>query len=470
MSLSGRAVTNARLSVIRAEAAGWSTVAGVLAVGAYIMGSVAAMPALRTAAIACSILSMVLQFASLHLMARVFLCLALLSWCLGIHFFPLQRESLVRSLEQGVAFACFLSVLGMIRHPVRQSAFLKRAIAALLVIPPRWQYVSVTLASQFLSLLFNIGVIPLMFDALAHHKAKATTQQEQVLVLASLRGAVLTTLWSPLGIGFTIVTVSITGLSSVGLFAVALGLGMLVTILDSVTRQLPSAEGGPSVPPPESVPGARRAMARTLCLCVLLLSAALVMHTLSGWPQLVCVMILLLVVGLVWLRAERMDTDSYWAQCRQMLRGMNTMAMESAMYLSAVVIGACMSFVVQTLSVWHTLQTGSAMGWVMLVACMGVVPLAGMLMIPHSVLVVLLAQLFGNTELGHTHGLALGMALSAGWAMAVATSPIAAATIMTANICGVTSRQVGACLNRGFLILLGSVSSALVLLLYISGY
>ena len=444
---------------------------GALAVVCYVLGTAAAIPALRSGAVLFSLLAMVLQFASLALMARVFLLGALLSYCVGFHFFPAQRELLSRALEQGVGFACFLSVLGMIRYPVRNSAFLKRAVGALLSIPPRWQYSSVTLASQFMSLLFNIGVIPLVFDAISHKKAEAITAQEQTLVLASLRGSALTTLWSPLGIGFTIVTTSIVGLSSIKLFAVALVMALAIAALDCATRRLPQSGTPPAGTVDAPQPGAGRAMLGTLAICVLLLLAALLLHVLTAWAQLVCVMILLVVVGCAWLCVERpAQSQGGFSDVALMLRGMNTMSMESAMYLSAVVIGACMSLAVQTLPIWSSVQAGSQFGGFVILFCMLVVPLAGMLLIPHSVLVVLLAELFGATTLGQAHGLSLALALSAGWAMAVATSPIAAATILTGNICGVSSKVVGASLNRSFALLLGGVAALFISVLYLLGY
>jgi len=51
-----------------------------------------------------------------------------------------------------------------------------------------------------------------------------------------------------------------------------------------------------------------------------------------------------------------------------------------------------------------------------------------------------------------------------------ATFPIAAATILTGNICGVSSKLVGGSLNRSFALLLGGVAALFILVLYLFGY
>ena len=474
-----------------------AVIAGFGAVIFYLLSMVLASPGCETLALALTLFLMGVRFMELSALPRCFLLAAALGYALVYAWQPQARAELWRALLQGMAFACFLSVLGMVRYPVRHSQILARSVRALLAFPARWQYSGVAASSQFLSLLFNIGIIPLVADAIAPAGKNAMTATQRDLVMASFRGAVLTTCWSPLGIGFSIISASIASISSLSLFGAALTVSLVALVITCAAhgrlspqqaQSLMAAEAGAAPiavqPSAGAQPSQDRAAVKAaleghsivplieiLGVCVLLLMAVLGLHATTGWPQLGCVTLLLLVLALLWLLAERpADQPRYWGAVRKMVFQMDSMGMESAMYFSAMIIGAALSVGFHLLPVASLLGPGSAAGWWVVVAPLVIVPLAGMLLFPHSVLVVLLAQLIGASAIGQAHGLSAALALCCSWALAVTVSPISATTLLTGNACGVSARTVGQKLNRNFALMFLALGCASVSGLYLLGY
>lgn len=479
-----------------------AVVAGFGAVVFYLLSMVLASPGCEALALALTLFLMGVRLMELSALPRCFLLAAALGYAVVYVWVPDARAELWRALLQGMAFACFLSVLGMVRYPVRHSQILARSVRALLAFPARWQYSGVAASSLFLSLLFNIGIIPLVADAIAPGGKQTMTATQRDLVMASFRGAALTTCWSPLGIGFSIISASIASISSLSLFAVALTVSLVALVLtcaahgrlspqqaqaleaaEAASVPVPApdcASNGAVVPARGQDPGAVKAaleghsivpLVEILGVCVLLLIAVLGLHATTGWPQLGCVSLLLLLLALLWLLAERpADQPRYWSAVRKMVFQMDSMGMESAMYFSAMIIGAALSVGFHLLPVATLLGPGSAAGWWVVVAPLVIVPLAGMALFPHSVLVVLLAQLIGASVIGQAHGLSAALALCCSWALAVTVSPISATTLLTGNACGVSARTVGQTLNRNFALMVLAVGAASVSILYALGY
>ncbi len=442
----------------------------LVAVIALLLGSLTAQPAWLDMAIAATVLATLLRLPTLSPLARTFCGGALLAWFGMAWAHPAQQAAMHQALAQGVAFSCLLVVLGLLRYPVRRSATVRRAAQYLLSFPVQRRYAAVNTGSHFLSLLFNVGVIPLIGDLLQHTKDRPAEGEQRQLLLAGMRGAVLMTVWSPMGLGFAIVTTSITGLNAVSFIAVAFASAMLIqTVTCALVRHAPAV--APPVATPSTEPaGSPRALGIVLLASAALLAAAIAIHTRWHWSFLVSTVLVLPLFALAWLRLERPAHPTPWREeARGLLQGIGGMRMESAIFLSANVIGAALSQLVQLQPGWQQLQGAQFPALPVLLGCLLIVPLAGALFIPHSIFVVLLAQLFGSSTLGQAHPMSLALALTLGWAMAIAISPISAMSLLTGALCGVRSQEVGLGWNRRFVGQILLLSIALIGLTYLCG-
>ncbi|WP_028311675.1 hypothetical protein [Derxia gummosa] len=416
---------------------------------------------------------------------------------------PEQRAEVDRALGQGVAFSCLLAVLGVVRYPVRRSPTVREAARGLLGFPPRRRYAAVNAGCHFLSLLFNVGVIPLLGDLL-HARAAHLPRDADChrLVLASMRGAVLMTIWSPMGLGVAIVTTAIPALDPVGFIALAFGVSMTLmalTIAGAAGRAAAASDADPTADTaglvadgrdtradtraasaftpsgaarPDAAPGGHVELALVLAAAALLLAGAIGVHQWLRWSFIASTILVLPAFALAWLGIERaiLRGATPAEHARGLLHGIADMRAESAIFLSASVIGAAVSLWVRALPAWQAIQGAEVPALAVLLACLTIVPLAGALFIPHTILIILIAQLFGASPVGQAHPYALGLALTLGWATAVSVSPISAMSLLSGRQCGVGARTIAHHWNRRFALALFAGSVATVVALQAAGY
>ena len=118
------------------------------------------------------------------------------------------------------------------------------------------------------------------------------------------------------------------------------------------------------------------------------------------------------------------------------------MRSEGALFLSANVIGAALSVMIQANPLWSVLSGPAFAGLPTLLALLVLIPLAAALYLPNSVMVVLAAQIFGPTLLGQDHPLALGLTFCIGWAIAICVNPISAMSLLAARFTGVSPSRL----------------------------
>ncbi len=422
-------------------------------------------------AMGATVLATLLRFNALSLLARGFCLGAIAAFAWVAWRYPLQLHVMVQALAQGVAFSCLLIVLGLLRYPVSRSGTVREAAGYLLSFPISRRYAAVNAGSHFLSLLFNVGIIPLIADQLGSAKDKPAEGEDRIMLLAGMRGAVLMTIWSPMGLGFAIVTTALTALNATYFIAAAFASAMLIMIVTCLwAMRYEDAEADTHAPGAGSA-GSARTLLGVLLACAALLAAVIGIHIWLQWSFVVSTVLVLPLFALAWLCLERSSPRAGLVQDAQhIFRNIGSMRMESAIFLSANVIGAAISLTIQQQPGWQELQSAHFPALAVLLACLLIVPLAGGLFIPHSIFVVLLAQIFGASELGMAHPMSLALALTFGWAMAIAISPISAMSLLTGALCGVKPQKVGLLWNRSFVGLMFVVSAAIIGVSYSYGW
>lgn len=437
-----------------------------------VTGSFLDRPELLAASAALAGLSIVLRWRVLLKLARFFFVLALLA-AGGILLFQPQMSGLLwKATLQGVSFAALMMVLGMLRYPVRRSPTVRRASAFLVAYPPRSRYAAINIGAQFLSLLFNVGMIAMIGD-LTRPKDGAdgrTDPARRAMVIAAMRGAALVSIWSPIGLGFSIVAAGIPGLDAAAFLAVAALFTMIALLVTAFFPNLPSEATVPANAERSPEKGDLPALLQTLGACALLLALAIGLHEAAGISFTLASVTVLPVFAALWLVLEPGDGDAgLGAELARSVSGLGDLTNESAIFLSANVIGAALSIFIGGLSVWQAVLAGGIPALPLLLACLLMIPLAAALFIPNSVFVVVMAQLLGPSPLGQDHSLALALTLSVGWAAAISLSPISAMCLVTGSLCGVSSQRVAWVWNRRFVGILLALAAAAIALLHSAG-
>lgn len=442
----------------------------LLMVALLVAGALLGWPGLSLLAAGLAVLACVLQWRQLIGLARVFFVLAVLAALAIAGYRPTQLPALLASLQQGAAFAALMMVLGMLRHPVRRSPFVRAAAQYLLVYPPRSRYAAANVGAHFLSLLFNVGVIAMMGD-LTHAKDGQRDAASRAMVVAAMRGAALVSIWSPIGLGFAIVTAGIPALDPIRFLLASLGFTLLALLVTAAWPMLPVAAQVPAHEPPPAARPSAGPLLGTLAICVLLLVVVLAVHAGLNISFTLASVAVVPLLALAWLLLEggtaQRDTT---AELRSTLDGLSSLRSESAIFLAANVIGAALSILVQALPFWHALAAHPFPVLPVLLACLVLIPLIAASYIPNSIVVVMAAQLLGNSPLGQHYPLALGLTLAIAWGVAISVSPISAMCLITGQLCGISSRATALVWNRPFALVLLALATVSISLLVLTGH
>ncbi|MFE3839139.1 hypothetical protein [Pseudogemmobacter sonorensis] len=453
---------------MRESLANWLIVAMA---GLLTIGAVGGLQWPVDAAVAIAIGVTILNWHRLARVARIFVLGACVSILGFIILAPEQIGELRIALAQGTKFAALLAMLGVLRHPVRRSDIIARAAAWLLAFPRATRYAAINIGSHFLSLLFNVGIIAMIGDLTRNDRPAADdidAAERQSLIMAGMRGLVLMTIWSPMGIGFAIVVTSVSGLNAVHFLGLAFATAIVMLLVTCFVEA--PRDRAASVPDPSpDVRGSPMPLIAVLSACTGLLIVTILLHEGLAISFVSATVLVLPVFAILWLLLERKAPRiPLSSDLRRMVAGIGDMRTESAIFLSATVIGAGISLVVREQGFWQIMQNGDVPVIAVLLFCLIVVPLAGALYIPHSILVVIIAQLFGSGPIGAEHPMALALSLMLGWSMAIAISPISATTLLTGNLCKVPPSIVGLNWNRSFVLTLAAISSVAVLAVYLA--
>jgi hypothetical protein len=439
-------------------------------IAALIAGAVLDLPMLQTLAGVLAILWIVSQWKKLMPLARLFAGLAALCGLAAAILVPQALPRLFMAVVQGTGFAALMMVLGLLRQPVKRAAVTRSAANYLLTTPPRRRYGALLAGAQFMALMFNVGIIAMVGDLTQAHdgQTEKADPERSAMVLAAMRGAALVSIWSPMSLGFAIVTAGVHMVDPMALIAVAFFFTMIMVAISAVFPMLPRAAQLSAVQGTQSR-GSGHAVAAVLVISAVLLGCSIMLHQLTGFAFTLCTVIILPVFALIWLALERNQRESFADRLGEALMALADLRNEGALFLSANVIGAALSLALQASPLWPLLSGAGFASLPVLLLLLIAIPVSAALYLPNSVMVVLAAQVFGPTMLGQSHPLALGLTLCIGWSLAISVNPISAMNLIVARFSGVSASRVAHRWNAGFAFVTACAAAILITIVYEMG-
>lgn len=428
-----------------------------------IFGAFAHHAAPMQAAAGLAVIWIATQWGGLIRLARVFFVLAIGLGGLALWRLPGAGAQLSAALVQGTGFAALMMVLGLLRQPVKRAQTTLGATEYLLGFPPRRRFAALFAGGHFMALMFNVGIIAMIGDLTAPRDGRDASHDpaRRAMVMAAMRGAATVSIWSPMGLGFAIVSAGLPALDPLRLIASAFAFSALALAIGARWPLLPAEARMPrDAAPAGDLAGSGRALIATLAISALLLALTYAMHRGLGVGFTIASVTVLPVFALIWLALEsRHAAAGFGARLTQALGALADLRSESAIFLSANVIGVVLSMALQASPLWAALIESRFAGLPLALGCLVAVPLAAAFYLPNSIVVVVAAQLLGQTPLGLGHPVALGLALCIGWGLAICVSPISAMTLITGRFCATSSRRVAHIWNLPYvaaLLLLGA--------------
>ena len=441
---------------------------------AVLLASIGGLKGASDVAVAALGLFVVLEWRNLPRLARLFSVGAVVAVAAVLLLKPDAAAQMIAAMRQSTTFACLLAMLGVLRYPARRSRLVAKAAAWLVTRKPRHAYTALSVGGHFLSLLFNVGILPLIGDMI--RKAGGRFEEGQPgreMMLGGMRGMSLMTIWSPMGLGFAIVTTSTAGLDPVKFLFVAFAAAMALLAINCLTTEPVDAER-PEEETAEAQALSVMPLLQITAACALLMVMTIVLHTILNVSFVVATILILPVFSVAWLLLEGEENHVSASQTlRTGLRGifatLSDMRTEATFFAAATLIGAALTLFISAIPGWDSIAESRDLGLPILIFCLLAIPVTAAVAIPHTIVVVLVAQLFGHSPLGAAHPMALALTLTIGWALAIAVSPISATTLITAAQAGVKSHIVGLVWNRRYVLIQTSVALLIVSATYVAG-
>lgn len=441
---------------------------------AVLLANIGGVKSASDVAVAALGLFVLLEWRSLPRLAHLFSIGAVVAVVAVLWLKPEASVQMIAAMRQSTTFACLLAMLGVLRYPARRSRLVAKAAAWLVTRKPRHAYTALSFGGHFLSLLFNVGILPLIGDMI--RKAGGRFEEGQLgreMMLGGMRGMSLMTIWSPMGLGFAIVTTSTAGLDPVRFLFVAFAAAMALLAVNCLTTEPVEAERSDEETA-EAQTLSIMPLLQIMVACALLMVMTIVLHTILDVSFVVATILILPVFSVAWLLLEGEENHVSAVQTlRTGMRGifatLSDMRTEATFFAAATLIGAALTLFISAIPGWEAIAESRNFGLPILILCLLALPATAAMAIPHTIVVVLVAQLFGHSPLGVAHPMALALTLTIGWALAIAVSPISATTLITAAQAGVKSHIVGLVWNRRYVLIQTSVALLIVSAAYVAG-
>lgn len=388
----------------------------------------------------------------------------------------LSRPDWLGTVQEGLRSAAFIaaffSALSTLRNVAQTSPAVQSAGRFLSGQRPGRRYAALTLGGQGFALLLNYGAIQLL-GALALANASSEPNEEvrnhriRRMLLAIQRAFVSTLPWSPLSFAMAISVSAVPGASWAqamvpGLMTSALLAGLGWGLDTAFKPQL-------SVTPQRQEPdGSWSLMFPLLALLLVLVITTIGLAALTDVRIVGLVVVIVPGIALIWMviqHWERAPVRTVALRIKDyVFKELPGYRGELTLLMMAGYIGTVGSALLGPLMLEAGLDLSVLPPWVILVAFVWLIPMAGQVGMNPILAVTLIAPLIpGAAGLGVTPA-AIVVALTAGWALSGASSPFTATTLLIGSFAGISALRVGWVWNGGYTVLCGLILSGWVVL------
>ena len=405
---------------------------------------------------------------------RVFVAIGLALSALAIATLPAGAALVADGLAQAAFIAAFFAALTTLRHAAETSPAIRDCGLFLASRPPGQRYAALTLGGAAFGTVLNYGAIALLGSlATASSGAEPNPEIREVrkrrMLLATARGLVAMLPWSPLSFAIAITTALIPGASWAGVFPYALVSGLLLAsigwAMDSLFKPRLSA---PAPARAEPEPGGWSRATPLLTLLAVIGGGAAALHLATGVSIVGVVMVWAPLVSAAWVWLQGGGARGRRVAARAgayAVRDLPGYRAEVVLLMMAGFIGAVGSGLLAPVVRGAGLHLELVPAWALLLAALWLMPLAGQIGMNPILAASLLAPLLPSPEVMGVSPEAVVCAFTAGWAVAGASSPYTASTLMLAAFSGTTARRVGLVWNGAYALVCGAALSAWVLVL-----
>lgn len=380
---------------------------------------------------------------------------------------------IANGLNAAAFIGAFFAALSTLRNVAETSPAIQRAGTFLAQQRPGRRYAALTLGGQAFALLLNYGSIQLLGAlAMAHAKTEPNAEirghRIKRMLLAIQRAFVSTLPWSPLSFAMAI-SISLIPNTS---WSQALIPGLVTSVilagigwgLDTIFK--PRLTMTPVLADPS---GTWATMLPLFALMSVLVVGVVSLHEISDVRIVGLVAVLVPAIALVWMLIQHWSSapvkSTFYRLRTYVFQELPAYRNELILLMMAGYIGTVGSQLLGPLMIAAGLDLSTLPPWVILVAFVWIIPLAGQIGMNPILAVTLIAPLIPDAASLGVQPTALVVALTAGWALSGASSPFTATTMLIGSFAGISALRVGLVWN-GFYTLICGLALSLWVLIY----
>jgi hypothetical protein len=342
----------------------------------------------------------------------------------------------------------FVAMLSFLRAAAGASPIIASAARHLVNQPPPRRYIALSFGGHFFGILLNIGGLALLVEMLrdantleaAGGDADIVAWRQRRMTVAVLRGFAAITFWSPLGVSFNLLLVSIPGLTwgqaaPIGLACAAsfIGLGW---VFDQFQRPK-----GLRAPPVGPEPGGAGAVATMIAHVAAVSALTWAVEALLRLSFQTALLLAIPAYAFAWAFAAQLsqgrDEPLKSSAALMIDRGVASFpayANEIAVFAASGFLGAALVALVPRevlQAMFHSLPVAPGVLAGMLVLA---VAAFGFLGLNPMIGATILASAVSSAEVPGLPKTAIALAIAAGWACTVVASPMNSALVMTSML------------------------------------
>jgi hypothetical protein len=392
----------------------------------------------------------------------------LLICCAAIAVIAATRPGAAQILGTGASrmiyLPAFVALLGLLRAAAGASNMIALAGRHLVSQPPSRRYIALSFGGHFFGILLNIGGLALLVEMVrdantleaAGGDPDIVAWRERRMTVAVLRGFAGIAYWSPLGVSFNLLLVSVPGLTwgqagPIGMVCAAsfIGLGW---VFDQFQRPK-----GLRPRPITKVRGGARAVAAVICHVAAVSALTGAVEYALSLPFQTALLIAVPAYAFFWLLALRLSLSdptpvksSAAILIDRGIASFPTYANEIAVFAASGFLGAALVALVprealQAFFLSFAVPPGVFCGFLCItVAFLGIIGLNPMIG------ATILAGAVASAEIPGLPKVAIVLAIAAGWAITVVASPMNSALVMTSILVGKRPRKLAVEWNGAF--------------------
>lgn len=351
---------------------------------------------------------------------------------------PESHAALLSAIDLAAYFAAFIALLTALKIAAERSQSVLAVGRYLIRQPSGRRFVATALGGHVLGVFLNFAAVSLMAPLIqsATKNADGTTDHdlERRQMSALLRGFAWILLWAPTTLSQAVLLTLFTEINLGKIVAIGTATSLLMMAIGLAYDRIEWRGHKWPISDQAAPPLPRKAFIRLAIVCFVLIGSTAALQLGAGYTTALSLMFMAPTVTLLWFGLQkplgttiRAQYASFWPALEADAGGLARSAI--ALGLSGF-IGRALAEVLPVAALSQHLDLAAMPGWLFLAMLPILITLGGQIALSPIILVVFIGQVvqaFPALPADPTH---IVFALSAGWAVAMFTSPNATATLL----------------------------------------